>query len=57
MDKPRDLEQERQQLLRYIETALSAEVQESLQAAYQLQQEPKVVLPKNEVGSEHADQR
>lgn len=57
MDKPRDLEQERQQLLRYIETALSAEAQESLQAAYQLQQEPKVVLPKNEVGSEHADQR
>jgi len=54
---PRDLEQEREQLLRVIEAALPLEVREALHASSQLPQEPKVVLPKNEVGSEYADQR
>ena len=54
---PRDLEQERQQLLREIEAALPPEVRASLKATCQLPQEPKVALPKNEVGSFYADQK
>ena len=54
---PRDLEQERQELLKRIDGALCPEVREALQTACQLPQESKVVLPKNEVGSEYADQR
>jgi hypothetical protein len=57
MSASRDLEQERQELLKRIEAALTPEVREALHAACQQQQEPTVVLPKNEVGSEHADQR
>lgn len=57
MSIPQDLEQERQELLKRIERALRPELREALQAACQLQQEPKVILPKNEVGSAYADQR
>lgn len=57
MTPRRDLEQERSELLSQIEAALPPEVRALLQAASQLPQEPKVVLPKNEVGSEYADER
>jgi hypothetical protein len=57
MTPTRDLEQERRELLRQIETALPPEVRVALQAASQLPQETKVVLPKNEVGTEYADER
>jgi hypothetical protein len=57
MNMPRDLEQDRQQLLKVIEAVLPPEVREFLKATFQLPQEPKVVLSKNEVGSEYADQR
>ena len=57
MSAPRDLEQERQQLLERIEAALRPELRDALQAACQPPQEPTVVLPKNEVGSDYADKR
>ncbi len=57
MATARDLEQERQELLTRIEAALRPEVRAALQAACQLPPEPKVFLPKNEVGTEYADQR
>jgi len=55
MTSTRDLEQERRELLRQIEAALSAEVRLRLQAASRLPQEPKVMLSNNEMGSEYAD--
>jgi hypothetical protein len=57
MTTVRDLEQERRELLRRIEAVLGPEVREALQVARQLSPEPKVNLPKNEVGTEYADQR
>lgn len=56
MTEPRDLERERSDLLRRIEAALPPEAKAALQAASQPPQEPKVVLPKNTVGSEYADE-
>ena len=56
MTTTRDLEKERQELLRQIEAALRPEVREALHVAQQVSQETKVVLPKNEVGTHHADQ-
>jgi len=55
MSKERNLEQERKQLLQEIEAALPPKVQEALKAICQPSQKAKVVLSKNEVGSEHAD--
>lgn len=57
MTNTRDLEQERQELLKRIEAGLRPEVREAIQLASQLPQESKVLLPKNEVGSEYADKR
>lgn len=52
-----DLEQEREQLLRRIEEAMPYDLQQRLQAACMVRQEPKVELPKNEVGAGYADER
>jgi hypothetical protein len=57
MTGTRDLEKEREELLRQVDAALSPEVRVALEAASQLPQEVKVILPKNEVGAEHADER
>lgn len=57
MTATRDFEKERAELLRQIDAALPPEVRMALQAASQLPQEAKAVLPKNEVGSEYADER
>jgi len=57
MRATRNLEQEREELLRQIDAALSPEVRMALEAASHLQQEAKVILPTNEVGAEHADER
>jgi hypothetical protein len=52
---PRDLEQEREQLLRQIEAALPPDLRERLQAACLTPQEPKGEPSKNEVGAGYAD--
>lgn len=57
MKVTRDLEQERVDLLRQIEAALPPETKEALKTASLLPLEPKVLLPKNEIGSEYADTR
>jgi len=57
MAKPRDIEQERQELLRVIELALPKKPREALQAVCHSSGEPRVILSKNEVGTEYADQR
>jgi hypothetical protein len=57
MNATRDLEREREELLRQIDAALSPEVRVALEATSRLPQEVKVVLPKNEVGAEYADER
>lgn len=57
MKATRDLEQEREELLRQIAAALSPEVRVALEAANHLPQEAKLILPTNEVGAEYADAR
>lgn len=57
MKATRDLEREREDLLRQIDAALSHEVRVALEAASHLQQEAKVIFPTNKVGAEHADER
>lgn len=52
----RDLEVEREELLRQIEAALPDNVRKAIQASYQLPGEPKVMLTTNEVGAACADQ-
>jgi hypothetical protein len=54
---PQDREQEREQLLRVIEASLPETVREALRTSLQSLIEPKVIISKNEVGSEYADQR
>ena len=57
MTEQRDLEQEREELLCVIELALPEKLRESLQTTCQSPSEPSVILSKNEVGTEYADQR
>lgn len=57
MEATRDLEKEREELLRQIDAALSPAMRVALKAASQLPQEVKVALPTNEVGAAHADER
>jgi hypothetical protein len=57
MTAPRNLEDELAELLRRIETALAPEVKAALHGGSHLPQEPEVALPKNEVGTEYADER
>jgi hypothetical protein len=53
----RDLEREREQLLRVISTTLPETVQNALTASQQPRTESKVIVSTNKVGSEHADPR
>ncbi|GAB4110169.1 MAG: hypothetical protein Kow001_10770 [Acidobacteriota bacterium] len=55
MKEQRDLEAERQELLKQIEARLSQEVRKALQAASERPLVPKVTVSTNEVGSAHAD--
>ena len=57
MRKLRDLEEERERLLRLIEVAIPEKMRDALRAAYQPLVEPRVVVSKNEVGSEYANER
>lgn len=57
MTKTRDLEQEYEDLLRVIELALPEKLREALYATYQPPGVPSVILSRNEVGTEYADQR
>jgi hypothetical protein len=56
MMEQRDLEAERQELLKLIEAALPDEVRKAVQAASQPTLASKVMVTTNEVGSAYADQ-
>ncbi len=57
MNERRDLELERQELLRQIEAALPNNMREPAQASGQPHPIPNVILSTNEVGTAYADQR
>jgi hypothetical protein len=56
MEEQRDLEAERQELLKQIEAALPDDVRAVVQASSQHSLAPKVIVSTNEVGSVYADQ-
>jgi hypothetical protein len=56
MEKKRDWEAERQELLRQIESALPDAVRRGLQACSQCSLVSKVTVSTNEVGTAYADQ-
>lgn len=56
MKEQRDLEAERQELLRQIEAGFPDELRKGVQSGPQPLLVPKVILSTNEVGSAYADQ-
>jgi len=56
MEKQRNLETERQELLKQIEAALPDEVRKAHEAGSPYPLAPKVTVSTNEVGSAYADQ-
>lgn len=56
MKKQRDLEAEREELLKQIEVALQDQVRMALQAGSHYPLAPTVTVSTNEVGSAYADQ-
>jgi hypothetical protein len=56
MKEHRDLEAERQELLKQIEAALPNEVRKAVQVGSQPPVAPKVTVTTNEMGSAYADQ-